>query len=77
MGLKLNHIDAEGANGDLDGAPFSLAIEGERYIAKIGQDDHGWSSEGQVDAPLTRSVIRGLTYQLIALYRNASRPAFA
>lgn len=77
MGLKLNHIDAAGAHGDLDGALFSLEVEGGRYVAKIGQDGRGWSSEGPVEAPLTRSVVRGLTYQLIALYRNASRPAFA
>lgn len=77
MGLKLNRIDAAGAHGELDGAPFKLEIEDGRYVAKIGDDDRRWLSEGAVEAPLTRSVIRGLTYQLIAIYRNASRPAFA
>ncbi|WP_411839658.1 hypothetical protein [Paracoccus sp. ME4] len=77
MGLKLNRIDADGAHGDLDGTPFRLEVEGGRYFARIGEEDRRWSSEGAVEAPLSRSVIRGLTYQLIAIYRNASRPAFA
>lgn len=77
MGLKLNHIGADGARGDLDGAQFSLEVEGDRYVAKIGQGGRGWSKEGEVGAPSSRSVVLGLTYNLIAIYRNACRPTLA
>lgn len=75
MGLKLHHIDARGAHGELDGQPFRLSTADAAWRAEIGEHDRTWSHGGAFSESGNKAIseVRNLTYLVISLYRDFQR----
>ena len=75
MGLKLHHIDARGAHGELDGQPFQLSAADAGWRAEIGENGRTWTQDGAFSDTGRKAIseMRSLTYQVIALYRSFQR----
>ena len=75
MGLKLHHIDARGAHGELDGQPFRLNAAEAGWRAEIGEGGRTWTQDGAFTVTGRKAIseVRNLTYQVIAIYRTFQR----
>jgi hypothetical protein len=75
MGLKLHHLDAEGARGELDGQPFALQAHDSGWKAVIGDKEQSWNGEHSLWSKGRRAIseIRNMTYHAIAVYRQSQR----